>query len=194
MLPSPAVERRLGAVRAALVEVVTAGSSSIPPFDSPGVRRAWPGFKLHEQQAYVFIDGADVIETLDGCYQGVSEAQKLPVGNLLRVGDTPYERVGGWYIGSYINVLWDEQESLFKIRLPRGARRCGTHLWVLPEASPFWTRPRAPPTPRRCGRHRAAPSFTTLREEGKWFRASAPSSLICSVGNWVARSPFNVVN
>ena len=37
------------------------------------------------------------------------------MGNLLRMGDTLYERAGGWYMGAYINVLWDEQESLFKI-------------------------------------------------------------------------------
>jgi hypothetical protein len=86
-----------------------------PPLASPGVRRAWPGFKLHEQQTYVFIDGGDVIETLDSCYQGVSEAQKLPVGNLLTVGDEHYERVGSWKAGTYINVLFDEEERLFKM-------------------------------------------------------------------------------
>ena len=121
----PPTERRLGALRSALAGAATvagpirdhrgevSGGADAGRL-APGVRRAWPGFKLHEQDAHLFVDSA-AIETLENCYQGVSEARKLPVGNLLPIGVEPYEKAGGWYTGTYLNVLWDEEDQLFKM-------------------------------------------------------------------------------
>ena len=89
---------------------------------APGIRRAWPGYKMHERDTFLFIDES-VIETLEGCAQGVAEAEKQDVGNLLPLteewevnpGDTNRSDGEGWDVAGYINVIFDEEEALFKM-------------------------------------------------------------------------------
>ena len=61
--------------------------------------------------AYLFIDDA-CIESLEGAAKGVVPAQKVSDQPLIEK-DEPWEE--GWRIGSYINVIHDEEEDLFKM-------------------------------------------------------------------------------
>lgn len=89
---------------------------------APGIRRAWPGYKMHERASFLFIDES-VIESMEGCAQGVAEAKKQPVGNLLPLtkpwetadGDLSRDGVSGWSPAGYINTMYDAEEKLFKM-------------------------------------------------------------------------------
>ena len=88
-----------------------ASQQQYAPGAAPGVRRAWPGFRLHERDTFLFIDDS-AIESLDGCAKGVQEAIKVEgTGNLLPM-DQPFEE--GWHSGTYINVIYDDEERIFK--------------------------------------------------------------------------------
>ena len=61
--------------------------------------------------AYLFIDDAH-IESLEGATKGVVPAQKVSDPPLIEK-DEPWEEE--WSIGSYINVIYDDEENLFKM-------------------------------------------------------------------------------
>ena len=61
--------------------------------------------------AYLFIDDAH-IESLEGATKGVVPAQKVSDQPLIEK-DEPWE--DGWIIGSYINIIYDDEENLFKM-------------------------------------------------------------------------------
>ena len=61
--------------------------------------------------AYLFIDDT-LIESLDGVAKGIVPAQKVSDQPLID-RDQPWE--DGWGIGSYINVIYDDEENVFKM-------------------------------------------------------------------------------
>ena len=64
-----------------------------------------------EKSAFLFIDDAS-IESLDGVVQGVVPAKKVSPQPLIEK-DRAWE--DEWLIGSYINVLYDDDENIFKM-------------------------------------------------------------------------------
>ena len=61
--------------------------------------------------AYLFIDDAH-IESLEGATKGVVPAQKVSDQPLIEK-TAPWEEE--WRIGSYINVIYDDEEDIFKM-------------------------------------------------------------------------------
>lgn len=61
--------------------------------------------------AHLFIDDTH-IESLGGLVKGVAPAQKVSPQPLIEQ-DRPWEEE--WFIGSYVNVIYDEEEDLFKM-------------------------------------------------------------------------------
>jgi hypothetical protein len=64
-----------------------------------------------EKAAFLFIDDTN-IENLDGVVKGVVPAKKVSQGPLIKK-DRAWEEE--WLIGSYINVLYDDEEKIFKM-------------------------------------------------------------------------------
>ena len=106
-----AAHRRL----AVLGDAVAANSAAgvrVKTGSRKGIRRAWPGYKLHERDRYLFID-EQAIESMEGCAQSVAEATKVTKGTDLLPTDKPWMK--HWRLGAYINTIYDEEEQLFKI-------------------------------------------------------------------------------
>ena len=99
-----------------------------------------------EKAAFLFIDNT-LIENLDSVVQGVVPAKKVSPQPLIEK-DRAWEEE--WLIGSYINVLYDDDENIFKMwygvgrKIERSARRPSgrTGLRRLPRRDPLGkTRP-----------------------------------------------------
>ena len=92
---------------------------------APGIRRAWPGYKLHEKEAFLFIDES-AIETMEGCAQGVATAQKLPVGTPTFVPTTAQAlTLQECLAHDSDDAGVDAQETCFRSAMSRG-RQAGT--------------------------------------------------------------------
>ena len=71
-----------------------------------------------EKAAFLFIDNT-LIENLDGVVQGVVPAKKASQQPLIEK-DRAWEEE--WLIGGYVNVLYDDDEDIFKMWYGVGRR------------------------------------------------------------------------
>ena len=74
--------------------------------------------EVTEKSAYLFIDDTH-IQDLEGVVKSVTPASKVSPKPLIKM-DQPWEKE--WVQGSYINVIYDAEESLFKMWYGAGRR------------------------------------------------------------------------
>ena len=74
--------------------------------------------EVTEKSAYLFIDDTH-IQDLERVVKSVTPASKVSPKPLIKM-DQPWEKE--WVQGSYINVIYDAEESLFKMWYGAGRR------------------------------------------------------------------------